>query len=42
MPRTAFLASLRVALHIWLDKPPGTNLGDLVAEALAEAGRGFA
>jgi AcrR family transcriptional regulator len=42
MTSAAFLASLRVALHIWLDKPPGTNLWDLVSEALAEAGQGFA
>lgn len=41
MTSAAFLASLRVALHIWLDGPPGTNLWDLVSEALAEAGRGF-
>jgi AcrR family transcriptional regulator len=37
-----FLASLRVALHIWLDAPADTSLEDLVDRALAEAGRGFA
>jgi AcrR family transcriptional regulator len=37
----AFLASLRVALHVWLDRPPGTSLADLVGEALAETGRRF-
>ena len=42
MTSAAFLASLRVALHIWLDRPPGTVLWDLVSETLAEAGRGFA
>jgi AcrR family transcriptional regulator len=36
-----FLVSLRVALQTWLDRPPGTRLGDLVSEALAEAGQGF-
>jgi hypothetical protein len=30
-----------VALHIWLDAPADTSLGDLVDRALAEAGRGF-
>ena len=40
MTSAAFLASLRVAAPIWLDRP-GTNLWDVVAEALAEAGRGF-
>ncbi|GAA0479608.1 TetR family transcriptional regulator [Paractinoplanes deccanensis] len=42
MTSAAFLAALRVALHIWLDRPPGTSLWELVSEALAEAGRGFA
>lgn len=38
-----FLVALRVALQTWLDGPPGVRpLGDVVAEALAEAGRGFA
>jgi AcrR family transcriptional regulator len=34
-----FMASLRVALHVWLDRPPGTSLASLVTEALDEAGR---
>ncbi|MGK5679705.1 TetR family transcriptional regulator [Actinoplanes sp. URMC 104] len=42
MTSAAFLASLRVGLHIWLDRPPGANLWELVSETLAEAGRGFA
>jgi AcrR family transcriptional regulator len=37
----AFLASLRVALHVWLDRPPGPSLAALVQEALAETGRRF-
>jgi AcrR family transcriptional regulator len=37
-----FLAALRVALNIWLDRPPGTSLSELVHQTLAEAGRGFA
>ncbi|GAA3339387.1 TetR family transcriptional regulator [Amorphoplanes nipponensis] len=37
-----FMASLRVALHIWLDAPADTSLAELVDRALAEAGRGFA
>ncbi|MFL6109850.1 MAG: TetR/AcrR family transcriptional regulator [Catenulispora sp.] len=37
-----FLSALRVSLHIWLDRPPGTSLWTVVEEALAEAGRGFA
>jgi AcrR family transcriptional regulator len=37
----SFLVALRVALHLWLEAPPGTNLGGLVAATLAEAGRGF-
>lgn len=37
----AFLAALRVALQVWLDRPAGTPLAELVSEALAEAGRGF-
>ena len=36
-----FLTALRVALHIWLDVPADTSLADLIARALAEAGRGF-
>ncbi|MBL7261821.1 TetR family transcriptional regulator [Paractinoplanes lichenicola] len=42
MTSAVFLASLRVGLHIWLDKPPGTNLWELVSATLAEARRGFA
>lgn len=37
----AFLSSLRVALHLWLDQPPGTSLADLVGQALGEAGQRF-
>ena len=38
----AFLAALRVALHMWLDHPvDGRPLWDLVQRALDEAGRGF-
>jgi AcrR family transcriptional regulator len=38
----AFLAALRVSLNVWLDQPPGTRLWDVVAESLAQTGRGFA
>jgi AcrR family transcriptional regulator len=38
----AFIASLRVALHVWLDDPAGRPFSDQVQMALAEAGRGFA
>ncbi|GAA3932585.1 TetR/AcrR family transcriptional regulator [Actinoplanes auranticolor] len=37
-----FMASLRVAVHVWLDAPAETSLPDLVDRALTEAGRGFA
>jgi AcrR family transcriptional regulator len=37
----AFLATLRVALNVWLDLPAGTRLWDVVRSALAQAGRGF-
>jgi hypothetical protein len=37
----AFLASLRVALHVWLDRPAGMSLADLVGEALNETGQRF-
>jgi AcrR family transcriptional regulator len=38
-----FLASLRVAWHVWLEAPPpGTNLWGIVQATLAEAGQGFA
>ena len=36
-----FLVAMRVSLNIWLESSPGTNLPELVREALAEAGRGF-
>jgi len=36
-----FMASLRVALHVWLDAPAELSLPGLVDRALAEAGRGF-
>ena len=37
-----FLTAMRVALHVWLERAPApAPLGELVAEALAEAGRGF-
>ena len=42
MTSAAFLAALRVGLHIWLERPPGTSLWSLVSETLAAAGRGFA
>jgi AcrR family transcriptional regulator len=38
----AFIASLRVALHFWLDDPAGAPLSEQVRRALAETGRGFA
>ncbi len=38
----AFLGALRVAAATWIDEPGGAALGDLVGEALAELGRGFA
>lgn len=42
MTAAAFLAALRVALHVWLDQPAGgRSLWDLVQRALEEAGRGF-
>lgn len=37
-----FMAALRVALNVWLDRPPGTPLIAIVRASLAEAGRGFA
>ena len=37
----AFLASLRVSLTVWIDDPAGAGPADLVAESLAELGRGF-
>jgi hypothetical protein len=41
MTAATFLVSLRVAVTLWLDAPPGTNLGDLARETLTTAGRGF-
>jgi AcrR family transcriptional regulator len=37
----AFLAAMRVSRQVWLDRPPGTPLWQLVKQALAETGRGF-
>ncbi|WP_328463210.1 TetR/AcrR family transcriptional regulator [Actinoplanes sp. NBC_00393] len=37
-----FLATLRVSLNVWLQHPAERPYRDLVREALAEAGRGFA
>jgi AcrR family transcriptional regulator len=42
MTSAAFLVALRVALHLWLEGPPGRSLWAVVEQALAEAGRGFA
>ena len=42
MTSAAFLVALRVSLHLWLEGPTGRQLWDVVGEALAEAGRGFA
>lgn len=33
-----FLATLRVAVQVWLDRPPGTSLAAFVHEALAQTG----
>jgi AcrR family transcriptional regulator len=41
MTAATFLVAMRVSLNLWLEAPPGTNLWDLTAEALANAGRGF-
>lgn len=41
MTAAAFLVSLRVALTLWLDAPPGTHLVDLARATLTTAGRGF-
>jgi AcrR family transcriptional regulator len=38
----SYLVAMRVAVQAWLDRPPGTPLADVVREALAGAGRGFA
>ena len=37
-----FLAALRISLSAWLEHPADTTYRDVVREALAEAGRGFA
>jgi AcrR family transcriptional regulator len=42
MTSATFLVALRVALHLWLEGPPGRSLWGVVEEALAQAGRGFA
>src|SRR3954454_7398217 len=42
MTAATFLVALRVSVNMWLDAPVGTNLGEIVEEALANAGRGFA
>jgi AcrR family transcriptional regulator len=42
MTSAAFLLALRVSVHLWQEGPPGRSLWDVVREALAEAGRGFA
>jgi AcrR family transcriptional regulator len=38
----SFLAALRVALTTWLEHPAGSTYWEVAAEALTEAGRGFA
>src|SRR3954447_9315104 len=42
MTAATFLVALRVSVNMWLDAPVGTALWDIVDEALANAGRGFA
>ncbi|MEV8512010.1 helix-turn-helix domain-containing protein [Dactylosporangium sp. NPDC051484] len=37
----AFMAAMRVAVQDWLDRPPGTQLADVMREALAEMGAAF-
>ncbi|MEU4419013.1 TetR family transcriptional regulator [Actinoplanes sp. NPDC024001] len=37
-----FLATLRVSLNVWLERPTERAYRDLVRDALAESGRGFA
>jgi AcrR family transcriptional regulator len=37
----AFMAGLRVAVHVWLDRSPGTPLSVLVQQALADIGERF-
>ncbi|WP_305787379.1 TetR/AcrR family transcriptional regulator [Symbioplanes lichenis] len=36
-----FLGAMRVALHVWLENADTTDIQDITADALAEAGRGF-
>ncbi|MET0426584.1 MAG: helix-turn-helix domain-containing protein [Actinoplanes sp.] len=36
-----FLVAMRVALHTWLERPPGTALWDVASVTLAEAARGY-
>jgi len=36
-----FLTAMRVSMHLWLERSPGTRLWDLIEESLAEAGRGL-
>jgi len=42
MTSAVFLLALRVAVHMWPESAAGRGLWDVVREALAEAGRGFA
>ncbi|MEV4635725.1 helix-turn-helix domain-containing protein [Actinoplanes sp. NPDC049548] len=37
-----FMTAMRVSLHVWLEAPDESSLGDLVQLSLAETGRGFA
>ena len=37
-----FLAALRISLSVWLEHPADRSYWDVVREALADAGRGFA
>jgi AcrR family transcriptional regulator len=41
MMAASFLAAMRVSVHVWLDRSGSETVSELVAEALAEAGRGF-
>ncbi|AGL21509.1 TetR/AcrR family transcriptional regulator [Actinoplanes sp. N902-109] len=36
-----FMTAMRVALHVWLERPEEMSLPDVAQRALAEAGRGF-
>ena len=42
MTSAAFLLALRVSVHMWQEGPAGRGLWQVVREALAAAGRGFA